>query len=140
MAKKKATTKTSNRKPAKASKSNRAALPPAGDIPAGMKTLGGGFAPTWKPEEHSVLHGLVTGDVKTVEMTIGRKKQDRRCVEITEHDTQERFTVWESAALGELFDVLAEDGINQDVYIRFDGLGTAKKGQNPPKLFTVAIA
>jgi hypothetical protein len=25
------------------------------------------------------------------------------------------------------------------VYIRFDGLGVARKGQNAPKLFTVAI-
>lgn len=117
------------------------ALPASADIPAGMKQIGGGYAPTWEPKEGDTLHGPTTSEVKTVEMTIGRKKQERRCVEITDSDSGNRVTLWESAALAELFDALADAGQGTVVYIRFDGLGKARKaGQNPPKLFTAAIA
>lgn len=117
------------------------ALPQSADIPQGMKQIGGGYAPTWDPKEGEAIHGPTTSEIKTVEMTIGRKKQERRCVEITDQNTGNRVTVWESAALGELFDALAESGKGTVVYIRFDGLGKARKaGQNPPKLFSAAIA
>lgn len=124
-----------------AKKANRKALPQPQDIPEGFKQIGGGYAPTWEPEEGDVLRGITTTDVKVVEMTIGRRKQERRCVEITDLDSGNRVTVWESAALGELFDELAKAGEGTEVFIRFDGLGKAKKaGQNPPKLFTAALA
>lgn len=116
-----------------------AALPAEEAIPDGFQQLGGGYAPTWKPEEKKLLHGPVTGSVREVEMTIGRKKQTRRCMEVTAKKTGERYTVWESAALGELFDQIADLGEGPEVYIRFDGYGKKKPGQNPPKLFTVAI-
>lgn len=127
--------KTSRRsKPAKA-------LPAGSGIPEGMTQIGGGYAATWEPKEGEALHGPTTTDVKEVEMTIGRRKQVRRCVEITDEASEQRFTVWESAALGDLFDSLAEAGKGTVVYIRFDGLGKAKKaGQNPPKLYTAALA
>ena len=131
-AKKKATKKT----PAAATAE---ALPASEGIPEGFEQIGGGYAPTWKPDELRVLHGPVTGGVREVEMTIGRKKQTRRCMEVTRKKTGERFTVWESAALGALFDQIAETGEGPEVYIRYDGLGKAKTGQNPPKLFTVAV-
>jgi len=116
-----------------------AALPAAEPIPEGFETIGGGYAPSWKPEELRVLHGPVTGGVREVEMTIGRKKQTRRCMEVTRKKSGERFTVWQSAALGDFFDQIAETGEGPEVYIRYDGLGKAKTGQNAPKLFTVAI-
>ena len=129
-AKKKATKKTA---PA-------AALPESEAIPEGFEEIGGGYAQTWKPEEHGkLLHGKVTGGVREVEMTIGRKKQTRRCLEVTQKKSGERFTLWESAALGELFDQIVETGEGPEVYVRFDGYGKKKPGQNPPKLFTVAI-
>ncbi len=116
------------------------ALPEAGDVPEGFSTIGGGYAPTWKPAEGPrVLHGPVTGAVREVELTIGRKKQNRRCMEVTQKKSGERFTVWESAALGELFDRIEELGEGPEVWIRYDGHGKAKAGQNPPKLFSVAI-
>lgn len=136
---KKTAKKTARKKaPAKATAA-AAALPAAEAIPEGFEEIGGGYAPTWKPEELRVLHGPVTGGVREVEMTIGRKKQTRRCMEVTRKKNGERYTVWESAALGELFDQIAETGEGPEVYIRFDGLGKKKPGQNPPKLFTVAI-
>lgn len=123
---------------AKASAKSKA-LPKASSIPEGMRQLGGGYAPTWEPEEGEELLGTTSTEVKLVEMTIGRKKQERRCVEITTEDDQ-RFTVWESAALGELFDELQGRGAGVPIFLRFDGLGKARKaGQNPPKLFTAAI-
>jgi hypothetical protein len=133
-AKKKATKKAT----AKA-KATAEALPESEAIPEGFEEIGGGYAPTWRVEELAVLHGPVTGGVRDVELTIGRKKQTRRCMEVTRKKSGERFTVWESAALGDLFDQIAETGEGPEVYIRFDGLGKKKPGQNPPKLFTVAI-
>jgi hypothetical protein len=117
-----------------------AALPQSEAVPEGFEQIGGGYAATWKPEEHGkLLHGPITGGVREVEMTIGRKKQTRRCMEVTQKKTGERFTLWESAALGELFDQIAEIGEGPEAYIRFDGYGKKKPGQNPPKLFTVAL-
>ena len=115
------------------------ALPEAEAIPEGFEEIGGGYAPTWQVDELRVLHGPVTGGVREVEMTIGRKKTTRRCMEVTRKKSGERFTVWESAALADLFDQIAETGEGPEVYIRYDGLGKKKPGQNPPKLFTVAI-
>jgi hypothetical protein len=141
MAKKKASKKKTTRKPAKAqATASASALPASEGIPEGFEEIGGGYAPTWKPEEHGkLLHGRVTGGVREVEMTIGRKKQTRRCMEVTQKKSGERFTLWESAALGELFEQIAEQGEGPEIYCRFDGYGKKKPGQNPPKLFTVAI-
>lgn len=130
-------TRSSKSATARNRKGNDAALPQASNIPEGMQQIGGGYAPTWKPEKPGEsVHGHVVGDVRSVEMTIGRKKQERRCFEVKTKEG-DRFTIWESAALGELFDMVA-DGM--EVFIQYDGLGKAKKGQNPPKLFTVAAA
>lgn len=133
---KKTAKKTSKKSPATA---DATALPETQAVPEGFEEIGGGYAPTWKVEDLKVLHGPVTGGVREVELTIGRKKQTRRCMEVTRKKSGERYTVWESAALGELFDTIAERGEGPEVYIRFDGLGKKKAGQNPPKLFTVAI-
>ena len=115
------------------------ALPNSEEIPEGFEEIGGGYAQTWRVEDRAVLHGPVTGGVREVELTIGRKKQTRRCMEVTAKKSGERFTVWESAALGDLFDQIAETGEGPEVYIKFKGFGKKKPGQNPPKLFTVAI-
>ncbi len=138
------TKKTSKKKASKkvsktTAKATASALPASESVPEGFEEIGGGYAPTWKPEEMRVLHGPVTGGVREVEMTIGRKKQTRRCMEVTAQKSGERFTVWESAALGDLFDRISETGEGPKVFLRFDGLGKKKPGQNPPKLFTVAI-
>ena len=128
------------KKTAKKTAKPATALPSSQDIPEGFKQMGGGYAATWKPEtEGESLTGFVTGGVRDVELTIGRKKQTRRCFEMTTDDDQ-RFTIWESAALGELFDTVIEAGEGIGVYLRFDGYGKKKPGQNPPKLFTVAVA
>jgi hypothetical protein len=136
-------TKKTAKKPARKTapaKAKAEALPVSEDIPEGFEQIGGGYAATWKPEEHGkLLHGPVTGGVREVELTIGRKKQTRRCMEVTQKKSGVRYTLWESAALGELFDQIVELGEGPELYVRFDGYGKKKAGQNPPKLFTVAI-
>ena len=139
---KKTSKKTATKKPVSIQDAATAAatsLPASDPIPEGFEQVGGGYAATWKTEQMQVIHGQVTGAVREVELTIGRKKQTRRCMEVTTKKSGERFTVWESAALGDLFDKVTALGEGCEVYIRFDGLGKAKTGQNAPKLFTVAI-
>lgn len=119
--------------------SKKAALPQAEGIPEGFEQIGAGYAPSWKPEEMKVIHGPVTGGVREVELTIRKKKQTSRCMEVTAKKSGVRYTVWESASLKDLFEQIAETGEGPEVYIRYDGLGKKKAGQNAPKLFTVAI-
>lgn len=137
----KKTAKKSASRKASASASASANLPQSDKIPEGMKQVGGGYAPTWKPTEPGeVLHGIVSDQVRTVEIKQGRKKDERRVFELTDNATGDRYAVWESAALGDLFDIVTERGVGTEVFIQFDGLGKKKAGQNPPKLFTVAVA
>lgn len=112
----------------------RLAKTTSADVPKGMKALSGSFAPTWDPDKVNPLQGTF-GEPKTVPLKQGNKTVDRRCVEFTTNKG-ERFTVWESAGLKTMFEDV-EPGT--EVYIRFDGYGEAKKGQNAPKLFTVAV-
>ena len=115
------------------------ALPEGESIPEGMERIGASYAPAWNPEELRVLHGPVTGAVREVELTIRKEKKTVRCMEVTRKKSGERFTVWESASLSDLFDQIVETGEGPEVYLRYEGLGKKKPGQNAPKLFTVAI-
>lgn len=108
-----------------------------GNIPKGMKPITGGYAKTWDVEEFDTIDGQAQ-EPKTVKLKQGGKEVERRCVEVKNTSDGERYTVWESAALANLFDALAEQAPCR-VYIRFTGYGKAKKGQNAPKLFESAI-
>ena len=136
---KKSAKKKSNRKPAAAPAPASASMPAASSVPEGFKKLGGGYAETWAPEIGDELIGAVTSPIKIVPLKQGRKTTDRRCLEVTQTDTETRYTIWESATLVNMFDELGDNAEDYDVYIRFDGLGKKKAGQNAPKLFTVAI-
>jgi hypothetical protein len=105
--------------------------------PKGMKMIEGGYAKSWNVEEFDTISGKVSEGPKTVQLTQGKKTVDRRCIEV-KTDDGERYTVWESAALGALFAAIEEQAPCK-VWIHFTGYGTAKKGQNPPKLFESAI-
>lgn len=115
------------------------ALPEGEAVPEGFEKIGGGYAPSWKPEEMRVLHGTVTGGVREVKLTIGHKKQTSRCLEVTRKKSGERLTVWESTVLTPLFDQIATTGEGPEVFLRFEGLGKKKKGQHPVKLITAAV-
>ncbi len=117
----------------------------ANDIPEGMDRIGSSNAPTWKPEVGESLHGVVTDGVKVVEFTQKRKVKGKMVEETVERRVFEmeaegdRHAVWESAALVELFEKVEENGPGLVVFIRFDGYGKKKPGQNAPKLFTCAV-
>lgn len=112
-----------------------------GNIPKGMKPISGGYAKTWNVEDFDTIDGQAS-EVKVVKLSQKRggkvEEIERRCVEVKNTRDGERCTVWESAALANLFDALEEQAPCR-VYIRFTGYGKAKKGQNAPKLFESAI-
>ena len=105
--------------------------------PKGMKQVVGGYAKTWNVDQFDTIEGVVKEPPKTVELRQGRKTVDRRCIEVDTSD--DRYTVWESAGLVNLFEVLDEQKMPCRVWIQFKGYGTAKKGQNAPKLFDSAV-
>ena len=127
----------------KAHASSAPTLPTSANVPEGFKQLGGGYAPTWAPENiGDILQGVITSAPREVTFKQGRKEVQRHVMEVTSNDG-ERFAVWQSATLGELFSQVAELGdkaIGTGVYLEYNGLGKKKAGQNPPKLFTVALA
>lgn len=121
-------------------KTTKANAPEASEIkvPSGFKAVSGAFAPTWNPAENEDQPQEIVGiwgKERTVSIKRGRGVQEQRVVNIQTDD--DAWTVWCSVGLTSLFDE-AEEG--DEVYIRFDGLGQAKGRQNPPKLFTTAIA
>lgn len=123
---------------------NAASLPQSAAIPEGMKQIGGAYATTWSPEESGdAIHGFVSDLPKELILNEGTKKENKtRVMEVTDMEGN-RFAVWDAAVLNPLFDAieaLGEDGIDQEVFIQYDGLGKKKGKNNPPKLFTVAMA
>jgi len=102
-------------------------------LPPGFKPLqSGGVA--WDMEAMPELVGEWKG-VRTIEVKRGRKMEEQRLATVLTDDDR-LITVWESAMLRDLFDT-AEEG--DRVAIIYHGLGKAKPGQNPPKLFEVGI-
>lgn len=118
---------------AKATKSAKSSVSP----PKGMNVIAGGYAASWDVEALPTLEGRVNDKPRTVVLTKGKKETPRQCIEVRTMEG-ERFTVWESAGLVQLFEALTEKA-PCNVWIHFRGYGTAKKGQNPPKLFDAAI-
>lgn len=121
-------------------KATAKSLPKADAIPEGMTRIGKSYAPSWDVEAMGILAGKVTDIVREVTIPAKGKRPEatRRVFEVTTVEG-ERFTVWESASLSEFFDAVADKGEGAEVWIRYDGLGKKKPGQNPPKLFTPAI-
>lgn len=113
-------------------KSPRGNAKASNGLPAGFTRIEG-FAQSWDLEEMPVLQGT-WGKERTIQIKRGKKMEEARVCDVETEDGK-RYTVWNSAGLTALFDA-AEQGT--EVYIQFDGFGTAKKGQNAPKLFTVA--
>ena len=127
---------------AKAKAKAGSSLPESNDIPKGMRQVGGDNADTFEFENiGDSIQGFVSILPKELTLNKGKTNQNiTRVMEIT--DTEDnRHAVWESSNLISLFDDVCNAGVGVEVYIRYDGLGFAKKhGQNPPRLFTAAIA
>jgi hypothetical protein len=108
-------------------------------LPSGFKAISKG-GDSWIPKE---VGDAITGTlvkVKSVHFDAemkGKKivRQERDVNVYTIHTKNGDVGVWESAGLKALQDVKKK----QQVYIRFDGMGRAKPGQNAPRLYTVAV-
>lgn len=108
-------------------------------LPKGFTAIGG-FGKSWPNDETKngeAIQGVV---VEYDEITVPRKRGNKTVNEKVNNLKLETgdgtvYTVWESAGLRALFE---EDYTDVEVWIRFDGMGRKKRGQNPPKLFTVA--
>ena len=105
-------------------------------IPAGFAPVESSvYADNWDPNVGDSIQGIWTS-VRAVELQQGRETVTRRVATIRVPD-EEPVALWESANLRGLFDTAKP---NQEVYIRFDGVGAAtKKGYSPPKMYTVAL-
>ena len=106
----------------------------ANAIPSGFSALSGDYPETHRFEDDPIIIGTWIGS-RDAEITQGGRKVTR-LVATVELESGERRSVWESAGLKGLFDSVAP---GDQVYIRFDGMGTPKPGMNAPKLFTTAI-
>lgn len=107
-------------------------------LPNGYKVIG--RAPNWDVEKHPVIDGE-RGESKEVEfkqpLKKGQKKAETRTVRtcVVTDKTIGPVTVWESSMLTDFFDNTDE---GDQVRIEFLGMGTAKPGQNAPRLFSCA--
>ena len=131
-----ATAKKTAKKPVKKIKEKPLART---QVPEGFKATSSSFAPSWNPWKDKTQPNELTGEwgeERTIEVRRGRGTQEQRVCNVTTEDG-EVYAVWGSSGLLGLFDEAKE---GDTVYIHYDGEGPAKKGQNPPRLFTTGIA
>lgn len=107
-------------------------------LPKGFTSIGG-QGETWRPTKRGAsITGTLAGvRVVKVERKRGGKLVKEPCKVYTVRDSDGgEIQLWQSAGLRAMERVKK----GQKVFIRFDGMGKAKKGQNAPKLYTVAVA
>jgi hypothetical protein len=102
-------------------------------LPNGYKVIG--RAPNWNFEKDTIVEGE-RGETHEIIMDKGKKSERVVRNFIMQEETVGAITIWESSMLKDLFDQTEE---GETVRIEFLGYGDAKKGQNPPKLFSVAV-
>lgn len=108
-------------------------------LPKGFTSIGG-FGKSWPDEDTkkgAAVQGLV---IEYDSIKVTRKRGGRNVTETVNNLKLETtdgtvITLWESATLKSLF---AEDYTDIEIWVRYDGLGKKKHGQNPAKLFTLA--
>lgn len=104
-------------------------------LPNGYKSLSS-RAPNWDFEKDTVIEGE-RGEVRDVTFDKGTKKERTVQVMTIDDAKKGKLTVWNSATLRPLFEETEE---GDSVRVEYLGLAKAKKGQNPCKLFDVAVA
>src|SRR5690606_24548384 len=105
----------------------------AGSLPAGFKPITSERGIPWDMEKMPELVGTWLG-ARTIQVKRGRKMEEQRVATVRTADGTV-YTVWESAMLVPLFEQAVAD--ESEVAIVYKGLGKAKPGQNPPKIFEV---
>lgn len=109
-------------------------------LPAGFKAINtrGDSWPGQNAKAGVSIQGIMHA-VKTVHFDEEKKGKkvvrEARDVPVYTIRTKEGdVQIWESAGLK----ALAEVKKGKPVYVRYDGMGKAKPGKNPPRLYTVA--
>lgn len=109
------------------------------ELPKGFTAIASGsFGDVWDYENHPVLVGKVTGDVREIEQKAKRKgEKDRttRVITVKSEDDGKLYTVWESAALEEFFNHVQR---GMRVAITFHGFRDVGRPQ-PMKVFQGAF-
>lgn len=116
------------------SKANSKSKSKSNTLPEGYKVIQ--RAPNWDAEKNPVVEGK-RGPIYNV--TLNKGKPDARTVHVmtVSDESLGDVTVWESGMLSDLFERTHE---GDTVRIEYLGVGkAAKKGQNPPKLFSAAV-
>ena len=104
-------------------------------IPAGFTAVKGGeFAPIHDFIKNKVAQGVVS-DKKIVKVKRGKSLVDVNVITISDKNTGEQTSIWESSALEGL---MAEVKSGDEVFVRFNGV-KALKGRKSLKMFTCAI-
>lgn len=128
MARKKATKKVARKKAAPKRAANSA------ELPKGFTTITSGFNPNW-PDEGTKIGEAIQGviiDYRDVPRP--KNKGGDTQVAVLEKADGSQVDIWKSAVLKPLFD---EDYEGVEVWIRYDGLGKKKRGQNPARLYSI---
>ncbi len=102
-------------------------------LPKGFTAIGG-FGKTFPGDNEKIgtaIRGVVVEYAENIKTQHGVTSNLK-----LETATGEMYTVWQSAALGILFD---EDYTDVEIWLRYDGLGKKKGKKNPAKLFTLAV-
>jgi len=106
-------------------------IPPA-PVPEGFTRADSGFPQSWDFEREPVVQGHVVR-IRTVELKYGKQVRETRVMEVAVDG--EPFSVWESAALTELFDAVSE---GDEVWIRYTGQIQVKGRRQPMRGFQAA--
>lgn len=103
-------------------------------LPKGFTAIESGFSKSWPDNTKlgEVIQGIVTG---YRDVTLPKSKGGNTQIMTVEQADGTTVSVWKSAVLEPFFE---DDYEGVEIWIRFDGLGKKKRGQNPAKLFTFA--
>lgn len=106
-------------------------------LPKGFTSIGG-MGESWKPTKKGASIQGVLIAVKNIKKKAPKKGENPMMKLATIRTTDGgEVQVWESSRLRALFTVKK----GTKVFVRFEGIGkAAKKGQNPPRLYTVATS
>lgn len=81
------------------------------ELPTGFTAITSGvFGDVWEYEDHPVLVGRVSGDVRLITQKAkrkGEKDRESRVITVKSESDGKLYTVWESAALEEFFNHVA---------------------------------
>lgn len=128
-------TKQAAKKVVRKAKANYAKV----ELPKGFTAIASGsFGDVWDYENHPVLVGKVTGDVRSVTQKAkrkGEKDRESRVITVKSEADGKMYTVWESAALEEFFNHVQR---GMRVAISFHGFRDVGRPQ-PMKVFQGAF-